>query len=96
MRRTSELDERRRTLLSEAFPQARAFPIVTLEEVTSYNHEAPDDEPTMQSVERRCQIPPRRPQVRPMSEQLLGRHARRVGIYDDGDGKWTLLPSFCH
>jgi hypothetical protein len=91
---TRTSDGRRRTLLSEVFPQSRAFPIVTVEEATSDGHEAPDDEPIAQPVERPCQTPPRRPRVRPLSEQLLGRRARPVGIYEDGDGKLTLLPPF--
>jgi hypothetical protein len=91
---TRTLDGHRRTLLSEVFPQSCAFPIVTVEEATSDGHEAPDDEPITQLVEKPCHTPPRRPRVRPLSEQLLGRRARPVGIYEDGDGKLTLLPLF--
>ena len=87
-RRTSE--GRRRTLLSEVFPQGRAFPIVTVEEATSDGHEAPEDEPIAQPAEKPCETPPRRARIRPMSEQLLGR-ARPVGIYEDGDGKQTPI-----
>jgi hypothetical protein len=88
------LDGCRRTLLSEVFPQAREFSMVTLEEAKSDGHEAPGDEPTVQSVERPCQTL-RRPRIRPLSEQL-GRRARPVGIYDDEDGKLTQSSSFCN
>ncbi|KAF7791167.1 hypothetical protein EIP86_002178 [Pleurotus ostreatoroseus] len=82
-------ESRRRTAITEIFPeiqsdsrenspeQARARPIVTVEEATVDGHGAPTDTESMQT-------PAKRARPRPMSEQLLGK-SRPRGISDEAD-----------
>ena len=75
----------------KVFPSSARFPVITVVEATSDGHKAPDDEPITAPSEVVSQTLARRPRVRPLSDQLLGR-PRPVGIYKDGDGGITCVP----
>jgi len=68
------LEGRRRTPLSEVFPDIHGNPILTIEEATVDAH----DPATLVTP-----VKPARP--RPVSENLLGK-PRPKGIHEDGDG----------
>lgn len=86
-------DGRRRTPISEVFPEIQSSsrenspkqtytrPIVTVEEATADGHEAPNDSDSIETPVRNVRSRPR-----PMSEQLLGK-SRPRGISDEADGE---------
>ncbi|KAI0828480.1 hypothetical protein BC628DRAFT_1316551 [Trametes gibbosa] len=93
-------DSRRRTPISEIFPQAPSSlsppasivenPIVRVEEATADGHCAPTDDE--REVASPSETPAKRARPRPMSEQMLGR-PRPQPICDDeeGDGMLSIL-----
>ncbi|KAH9846904.1 hypothetical protein C2E23DRAFT_872120 [Lenzites betulinus] len=95
-------DSRRRTPISEIFPQAQMErepslsppasiienPIVRVEEATADGHSAPTDDE--REVASPSETPAKRVRPRPMSEQMLGR-PRPQPICDDEEGMISIL-----
>jgi serine/arginine repetitive matrix protein 2 len=91
------LEGRRRTLLTDVFPEAHRQPIVTIEEATLDGHGTLiEEEEEGRDAGEQCEpaTPAKRARPRPVSDQFLDK-PRPKGIYEDKDGVWlcsTLLP----